>query len=326
MVISICVLSLLVYWAVKEDQFALVAAAEKKWGWLGAAFAGCLLGHLLGYARWRTLVRALELPFTRFDAVRIGLIGTFFSVFAFGTLGGDSLRAYHVSRQMKDRTAEAISSVVIDRLFGLLTMFMIASTAWLIIGVPDSGLKNPEMMSAIKLIANASMALAVIGLTGLAVLIFAPSFTRTSLFKWLTGLPEIGELIERLTGVVETYRDKPGTIGVCFLYSVAVNLCFAFSIYAIATGISGARPTLGEHMLIEPISMVANALPLGGMELTLNYLYNAFLRVSSADEFGIVVAFVFRLTILNVAALGAIAWFYNRRSLSNVVEEAAHDV
>ena len=68
-----------------------------------------------------------------FDAIRIGFIGSFFGLFAFGIIGSDTLRAFYVTRQAKDRMPEAICSVVADRIVGLITMFSFASVAFLLL-------------------------------------------------------------------------------------------------------------------------------------------------------------------------------------------------
>jgi uncharacterized membrane protein YbhN (UPF0104 family) len=61
--------------------------------------------------------------------------------------------------------------------------------------------------------------------------------------------------------------------------------------------------------------MVANAAPLpgglGGMELALKFLYEAF-----SFETGVIVGFAFRFSLLCVAALGAIFWFLNRKGVT----------
>ncbi|MEM7454142.1 MAG: lysylphosphatidylglycerol synthase transmembrane domain-containing protein [Planctomycetota bacterium] len=320
--ISIAILAALFYWAWQDDQFSRAAGAEKKWGWLLLGFAGCLVAHILGYVRWRLLVKALELPFSLVDSIRIGLIGTFFGQFGVGVLGGDALRAFYVCREVPERKPEAISSVVIDRMIGLLTMMVVASIAYLTFGIPEDGMKNLDRLATIKLIADSAVVISACGIAGLGILVFTPQLTNTSLFKWVFSLPKIGGILKRLSDVVQVYRDKPGLMFVCFLYSVAVNFSFAFAIFAIATGLSANRPTFGQHLLIEPVSMVANALPVGTMEVTLNYFYTAFTRATAAGEIGIVVAFAFRFSILLVAAIGAVAWLMNKNKLAGVVEQA----
>ena len=88
------------------------------------------------------MVRALGLPFTCFDAIRIGFIGSFFGLFAFGIIGSDTLRAFYVTRQVKNRMPEAICSVVADRIVGLITMFSFASVAFMMLDFENIATKE----------------------------------------------------------------------------------------------------------------------------------------------------------------------------------------
>ena len=56
------------------------------------------------------MVRALGLPFTYFDAIRIGFIGSFFGLFAFGIL---------TKFQIKDNLAWVVAFVSIILSFGI---------------------------------------------------------------------------------------------------------------------------------------------------------------------------------------------------------------
>ena len=68
------------------------------------------LSLLLSFARWFVLVRALDLPFTPFNALRLGLLGFFWSTFFPGSVGGDVVKAYSISREQKRRSV-AVATV-----------------------------------------------------------------------------------------------------------------------------------------------------------------------------------------------------------------------
>ena len=75
--------------------------------------------------------------------------------------------------------------------------------------------------------------------------------------------------------------------------------------------------------------MTANAVPLpgglGGMEVVLSYLYEAMSDSNQEGQFGVSVAFSFRIMLLSLAALGAIAWFMSRKQIKTLVDEAPQD-
>src|SRR5262245_24921429 len=49
------------------------------------------------YYRWYLLVRAVDLPFTLWNAFRLGMVGTFYNTFLPGSIGGDIVKAYFIA-------------------------------------------------------------------------------------------------------------------------------------------------------------------------------------------------------------------------------------
>ncbi len=314
---SIAILYYLFNKARQDEQFAALAETEKRYGWLLVSVLAVLGATLISFVRWWVMVRALDLPFRIRDAVRIGFIGMFFNLFAFGVLGGDTLRAFYVTRTIKRRVPEAIASVFADRFIGLLTMFTFAAVAFLLWDQSAVEWSDPGKQRAIRFIGQLATAVTVCGYLGLFTLLFTPRVRNTQWYQQIESLPKVGSIVTRLTDVVILYRSRPLAIIICFVASIGVNLCFAIAIYSVAAGIAEHYPTFADHFLIEPISMVANAVPLpgglGGMEFALDFLYQAFnTKDSLGKNPGVVVAFGFRIALLLVSAIGAVVWFMNR--------------
>src|SRR5918994_1561218 len=97
--------------------------------WLFAlGFAIYMTAMLLTFFRWFLLVRALDLPFKVRDAIRLGFIGNFFNLVIPGAVGGDLIKAAYLSREQAKKT-QAIATMIIDRLLGLLGLFLLAGIA-----------------------------------------------------------------------------------------------------------------------------------------------------------------------------------------------------
>lgn len=307
--------------ATQSDDFGTLFASAKQWHWLALGFVACLAGLVIGFVRWHILVRALGLPFKLIDAVRLGFIGLFFCVFTIGVAGGDAMRAIYVCRQSPDRKAEVVASVVFDRLIGLLTMVGVAALAFWQLKIDQLTITQAEE-SALRYGSRFTMLLAIAGFVGFAVLIAIPELQK---FKWsrawllrLFAVPGIGIFARKMTDVVSVFRGRPTAIVVSFLLSVGVNICFAVTIFAIAVGLGAQHPGFGHHLLVEPIAMVANALPLpggiGGMETAVAFLY----RVLASGN-GVIVAFAFRFFLLILSAGGGLVWLLNKETFA--VEE-----
>ncbi len=322
--LSISILWYLFTTAQKDDQFENFLSQPKYWGWVGLGFISCILANLISFLRWRVMVRALGIPFTYFDAIRIGFIGSFFGLFAFGIIGSDTLRAFYVTRQVKGRMPEAICSVVADRVVGLITMFSFASLAFLLLDFEDIATAHPGKLQTLNYACRVVLGVTVMCLVGVFSVILAPHLEKTKTFQWLLQLPRIGKLFEKLSDVVLTYRSQPKAVLLAVVMSLGVNLCFVISIYSLAIGLTNSAPSFSDHLLIEPISMVANAAPLpgglGGMELALKFLYEAF-----SCETGVIVGFAFRFSLLCVSALGAIFWFLNRKKVNDAYPSEDRD-
>lgn len=322
--ISVGILSYLFYGAAQDGQWQQLRESEKHWHWIVVSLLACLASMFISFYRWQLLIQALDLPLRMIDSIRIGFIGLFFGLFAFGPVGGDSLRAFYATRKAKNRVSEAITSVLADRLIGLLTMFSIGAIAFLFFDSTELEKTHPKKVAALVFVGWFVVTCAACGYAGLAVMFFSPRIKKTKWFQSIIELPKIGGIIGKLVDVVGLYRNRLGTIAVAFLLSIGVNLCFVVAIYSLATGLTTGNPSVANHFIIEPIAMVSNAVPLpggiGGMEFAMKYLYLAF-----DSQNGVIVGFAFRFALLTLSAIGGVIWFLNREAVANVEEAVAEN-
>ena len=99
-----------------KDIWAKVQAAD--WIWFVPAVALFGLTFWMGVVRWRLLLRSQEIlvPLRRVTA--ICFVGQFFNAFLLGATGGDVIKSYYAARQTQTHKAEAVMSVVVDRIIG----------------------------------------------------------------------------------------------------------------------------------------------------------------------------------------------------------------
>ncbi len=311
-VLSFAILGYLFYQAWKHDQFAKLAETDKQLGWLAFAVASGLTACMLAFFRWHQLVRAIGLDFKIIDAIRLGFLGHLFNLMSFGVLGGDAIKAMFVARKMKGKATEAVTTVFADRVIGLTAMFMFAGVAYLVTDFSKLESVNPAALAAVRSICRFALFCAVSSVAGMFALLIFENWQENWLVRKLISIPKIGGVIERLLDVIHAYRSKKMVICGSFLFSFASIVLFAVSIYSIARGISGSYPSIGSHLMIAPIAMVANAVPLpgglGGMEFALDFLYRGFSQATVPSEHGFVVALGFRLILLSVAAIGVFVY------------------
>ena len=85
-----------------------------------------LLGALVNVQRWRILLKVQDFYISNTKAIKLTLIGDFFSVAIPGSVSGDIVKAYYLARGKKQKE-KLITTIILDRLVGLYTMILIAT-------------------------------------------------------------------------------------------------------------------------------------------------------------------------------------------------------
>jgi glycosyltransferase 2 family protein len=142
-------------------------------------------------------------------------------------------------------------------------------------------------------------------------------------------IPRIGPPLESLINAVRMYNSKPGTLAGASLMTVGVHCFFAVGCFLIACGLPGNHLSLADHMVIMPLSSATGVIPLamGPLEVALTFFY-ANVPVAGtpiAAGQGLVVALIYRLITLLIAALGIFYYFGNRREMAEVIHEAEEE-
>ena len=318
--ISLAILGWLFHTASEEKQFDRLFAVEKQWSFLILGLTACLAAHVVSYYRWHVMARAIGFSLSAWEAIKIGLIGTFFNFIAFGPIGGDSLRAFYAARQSREKIPEAISSVFADRFIGLLTMFGVI-VAFNLKDFSALEASEGEQVTALYFVLRVVSVCFFLGLAALVVLFLSPRLQEFKIVKRFETARFVGPLISKVLEVIWLYQKCPGTILVCVGLSVLTNMLFVVSVFFTAYGLVEAYPGFADHFVLVPISLVANAVPLpsglGGMEAALTFLYRIFTDPAVGIEpQGFVVALGFRISILFVTVLGCLFWVAYRKETS----------
>jgi hypothetical protein len=214
--------------------------------------------------RWRLLVRALDLPFTIFAALKFGTLGFICSAFLPGAVGGDLVRATAIARGQSRRTI-AVATVIMDRalsVWGLILVVAVVGGACWLLDLLDDAVLGPSQV--IILTANI-----IIGVSCAAW--FAMGFcsveTSDRLAVRLSKVPKVGGSLGQLWQAVWLYRRRPASIAWALVLTTFSNVCDSLVFYCYALTLwDGAStnplPGLSEHFLIVPIGLVISGVPL----------------------------------------------------------------
>ncbi len=215
-------------------------------------FAIYMTGMVLTFFRWFLLVRALDLPFTIRDAIRLGFIGNFFNLVIPGAVGGDLIKAAYLSREQAKKT-QAIATMIIDRLLGLLGLFLLAGIAGAI-AWPVATVKVRRLIVVV-------WAAVAAGLLVLAA-IFGQALTRR--FPGLLhGHGRLSGILTEFKVMSDGYRRRLGTVFGCLIFSSAIHALFVLAFYTVSCTLFPKRlPTLPQHFLMVPLTLFTTAVPL----------------------------------------------------------------
>lgn len=308
-------------WMIPRDQFEQLRDRPKDWPRLITAFIIVLSAVAITFVRWYFLVRALGLKFRLRDAFRLGFLAYLLNFVSISSVGGDLFKAVFIAREQPGKRTEAVATVAVDRVVGMYGLLLVTSLIIWLTGVPES----KPIVAGICHFTFAATGIAIVGL----VIVLLPGFTQGSLVEFVTRIPRLGPIFERLIGSLRMYRRQPVTMAGLFAISMAVHTLLAIAIYLLATGLFQQAPTLAEHFLIVPLSNVAGTFPtpagLGSFELVMHELYRVVPADSSHNVVGVLVALAYRLTTIGVTAIGVVYYWTCRREVRELLKEAKQD-
>jgi hypothetical protein len=277
-------------------------------GPLGLAAGLLAAAVLLTFVRWYVLAQALDLPLPPHEALRLGLIGYFFNTLLPGSIGGDLVKAAALVRTQERRT-RAVSSVIIDRLVGLMGLVVLAAAS----GPVFRWAGGSDLAAQPAVAAIARMAVwTLVGSAAVWLLLgLLPEWRAQRFAGRLTRIPRLGGVLAEFWQAIWLYRQRPGAVAVALGLAVvnnALNVLAFHTAVRVFAGESAELPTLAEDFVLVPVGLVVKALfpapgGAGGGEYGYGKLYQLAGRPAALGVLGSL-AFL----ILS-AGLGAVAYF-----------------
>ena len=90
-----------------------------------------LLGVLFCTKRWHYVLKTKNIKIDFSCLFKYYLLGVFYNHFLPGTIGGDATKMIRISSEIEGKKAELAISVIIERLFGLITIYFISIIAFI---------------------------------------------------------------------------------------------------------------------------------------------------------------------------------------------------
>ncbi|MCD6365359.1 MAG: flippase-like domain-containing protein [Planctomycetes bacterium] len=228
---------------------------------LAGAWAAYLICLLITAARWWILLRIQDIRITPWEAVRLTFVGLFFNYVVPGTVGGDLVKAYYVSKHT-DRKAAALVSVFVDRVLGFTELTAMAGV--MIAAVSVLSLPGCERMAR-PAIAISAVLVAVVG--ALAFLLSSRFRGFFPLQKIYRRLP-IAHHIAAAGAAARLYRRRIGVLARAIAITFGAHVFFVGSIALMGMSLSIEVPWY-SYFIYVPLIYIAGAVPIspGGVGL-----------------------------------------------------------
>jgi glycosyltransferase 2 family protein len=244
------------------------------------ALAIYLTGMLLTFLRWYILVRAQGLPFDLASALRLGLVGFYWSTFLPGSVGGDIIKAVAVAREQNRRTV-AVATVLLDRVIGLCGLFWLVTLlgSFLHFVLAEDSHASPQAPIVLRTILLTAAGLSMGSLVVWLGMGWVSEPWAERMAQRLHRVPKIGTALAELWRAGWLYRRRGKSVSLAVGLSLLGHCCFVMSFFCAAHVFSGAElPSLAAHYLIVPVGMTWEAgIPtpggLGGGEFGFGFLY-----------------------------------------------------
>lgn len=237
------------------------------------AVAMYIIGFIPVSYRLLLVLRVHDTRLSLMNAYYVNVIAIFFNSFLPSAAGGDMVKAYYIYKGSNGRVA-SFSAVVVDRLFGLVTMIGIGLAA---IFLFEGALSSPKILSSVLMLA---------AFTGVLMVVI---FNR-GIVDFLCGLriplvPAI--LLEKLREIYQAmyqYRGHKNIIFSCVIMTILGQVAYVFTNFLLARSLSLDIP-LGFFFFFIPIILIIHVAPsinaIGVREATYLFYLTGF---TSADQ------------------------------------------
>ncbi|MGN0930836.1 MAG: lysylphosphatidylglycerol synthase transmembrane domain-containing protein [Thermoguttaceae bacterium] len=270
--------------------------------------------------RWRLLTLALGGDLSLSDAMRFGFIGFMFNLSPVGIIGGDAIKVYLLAKKNNTSVDDATAGVVVDRVIGLYTMFLMGLLFVIVTGF------SVDASTFVRVIYTGLLALTALSTIFLAFFLI-PSSSKNRRIHVINAIPFVGKFLAALTESIMKYQRKRRVLFYSFLLTVVVHCSFSVSLFYTARGIFAQAPSLIDHAVLYCVGNIGSIVPLsaGPLEYLLDELYPFFTTTNnSAIEtgYGMTVGLTFRLLAVFVALVGVAFYLTSKKEVTEALAQA----
>ncbi|MCF7854451.1 MAG: flippase-like domain-containing protein [Candidatus Pacebacteria bacterium] len=265
-VVGLILAVVLVYLTLKSTNTDLLAQLKTaNPALLALAFALHGLVILLGTWRWKILLDVQNIRLRWRDLLRLTMIGFFFNLVIPGAVGGDLVKMGFISRQTPGQRTESVFSIMVDRIMGILGLFVVASIV-VVFSLPfllalGEEYRTIQVAAFTVGLGSIAGALAVLALEFHHVFVYHPRMLR--LFQVLGNkLPAaVTDTIRRVMRALDIFRKSPGAMVATLVLAVGIHSVLAFDLYMVGKSLHEDHLTVADYFLTAQVANAIAAIP-----------------------------------------------------------------
>ena len=246
----------LIVWLIQSGRLepAKVAAAARRWPLLLAIVGVLFIQILMVTWRWNLLLRTQDIRLTYGRTLSLTMIGLASTLFMPGSVGGDLVKGYYVTLDASNKRPQAVMTIFLDRLIGLMGLLTIA-TAGALLNL--AAVRESKMLIALATAATVAV------LFGAAIFMIGALVAEkgSAIVTRLSQRLPLGGVLLKCFQAARECRRRPATLAAAFALTLPIHLlaCFAFYLAAAAVGYSG--DAYGHFLFLVPLGLFATAIP-----------------------------------------------------------------
>ena len=312
-----------------REKFVEFWNEPKRWDLLLVAFVWVLGAHLLTYIRWWQLIQSIGVAMPMTTAIRVGFLGTALNLVSFGAIGGDLFKAVVASRSARNKLPELITSVIIDRIVGLIGLILLTAisleTYQYLMRQADVTATLPESIAMLRKICWIA---SVVSLGGVVALV---ALGRRLPVAWLSRLPVVGTMAVRMAAAAQLLHNRPALLFGQIVISVFVHLSLTLGFYTTSMTLYDNSPGLLENLVTIPPAFAIAAIPItpGGVMVFEGAVVELMKLFPTPGENYpaalIIILFVYRFLLLLTAAIGGVYYLLGFGRLATSEQKLADD-
>ena len=263
------------------------------------------IATVLSSFRWGSVLKLVPVGCGPLELVNYTYVGAYFNVFFPGDMGGDFVKTYCVAKDKKEKISRIVSTVIIDRVIGLLTMLVIPGVILVFNEINIKVVVFEKYIEIDLLIYFGAAVVTVIILTAMRIGRYIKNISKKNINNRI-----IGGALSKMSEMLDGYVDKTDGYVSAVMWSFLSQFFLYIGGYYIALSIVD-EIALVSWFVVYPIIVALSSLPITFSGLGLReYLFVVFAVVIGIgnNEQAVIVSIIIFLSLMSQSVIGAILY------------------